>query len=209
MEDKKLIAKKRNQEGSSNARRLRGAGRLPGVVYGADKDPVSVAVDIHDFEQILHHHTSKSMIIDIAVEGEADMSVLVKEVQHHPVTSELVHVDFMRVQADRPIHVDIEIQLVGDAAGVKLGGLLDQVMHTIGVECLPADLVEKFEVNVSELAIGQSLHVSDLNLGAKYKVLVDDAAIVASVSGPTVEAEAEGEGEAAAEPEVITAKKVE
>lgn len=209
MEDKKLIAKKRDQEGSNNARRLRGTGRLPGVVYGADKDPVSVAVDVHDFEQILHHHASESMIINIAVEGEGDMSVLVKEVQHHPVTSELVHVDFMRVQADRPIHVDIEIQLVGDAAGVKLGGLLDQVMHTIGVECLPADLVEKFEVNVSELAIGQSLHVSDLNLGAKYKVLVDDAAIVASVSGPTVEDEAEGEGAAAAEPEVITAKKAE
>lgn len=207
MEDKKMIAKKRNQEGSNNARRLRGAGRLPGVVYGADKDPVSVAVDVHDFEQILHHHASESMIINIAVEGEGDMSVLVKDVQHHPVTSELVHVDFMRVEADRPIHVDIEIELVGDAAGVKIGGLLDQVMHTIGVECLPADLVEKFEVNVSELAIGQSLHVSDLNLGAKYKVLVDPAAIVVSVSGPTVEAEAEGE--ASAEPEVITAKKAE
>lgn len=176
-------------------------------MYGADKDPVSVAVDVHDFEQILHHHASESMIINIAVEGEGDMSVLVKDVQHHPVTSELVHVDFMRVEADRPIHVDIEIELVGDAAGVKIGGLLDQVMHTIGVECLPADLVEKFEVNVSELAIGQSLHVSDLNLGAKYKVLVDPAAIVVSVSGPTVEAE--GEGEASAEPEVITAKKAE
>ncbi|NLX25989.1 MAG: 50S ribosomal protein L25 [Lentisphaerae bacterium] len=209
MEDKKLIAKKRDQEGSNNARRLRGAGRLPGVVYGADKDPVSVAVDVHDFEQILHHHASESMIIDIAVEGEGDMSVLVKEVQHHPVTSELVHVDFMRVEADRPISVDIEIELVGDAAGVKAGGVLDQVMHSIGVECLPADLVEKFEINVAKLEIGQALHVSDLKLDAKYKVLVDDEAIVASVSGPTVEAEAESEGEASAEPEVIGEKKAE
>jgi large subunit ribosomal protein L25 len=137
------------------------------------------------------------------------MSVLVKEVQHHPVTSELVHVDFMRVEADRPISVDIEIELVGDAAGVKAGGVLDQVMHSIGVECLPADLVEKFEINVAKLEIGQALHVSDLKLDAKYKVLVDDEAIVASVSGPTVEAEAESEGEASAEPEVIGEKKAE
>ncbi|MBN2703945.1 MAG: 50S ribosomal protein L25 [Pontiellaceae bacterium] len=207
MEDKKLIAKKRDLEGSGNARRLRGAGSLPGVVYGADKDPVSVLVDIHDFGQILHHHTSESLIIDITVEGEGEMSVLVKEVQHHPVTSELMHVDFMRVEADRPIHVDIEIELVGDAAGVKSGGLLDQVMHTIGVECLPADLVEKFEINVARLEIGQALHVSDLKLDAKYKVLVDDEAIVASISGPTAEADEEEEG--ASEPEVIGEKKAE
>ncbi|MBN2685720.1 MAG: 50S ribosomal protein L25 [Pontiellaceae bacterium] len=206
MEDKKLIAKKRDLEGSSNARRLRGAGSLPGVVYGADKDPVSVVVDMHDFEQVLHHHTSESLIINIAVEGEGDMSVLVKEVQHHPVTSELVHVDFMRVEADRPIHVDIEIELVGDAAGVKVGGIMDQIMHSIGVECLPADLVEKFEIDVSGLKIGQALHVSDLKLSDKYKVLVDDEAIVASVSGPTAEAD---DDEGASEPEVIGAKKAE
>jgi large subunit ribosomal protein L25 len=160
MEDNKLIVKKRDLEGSSIARRLRGAGSLPGVVYGADKDPVSVVVNMHHFEQVLHHHTSESMIINISIDGE-DLSVLVKDVQHHPVTSELIHVDFMRVEAGRPIHVDIEIELVGDAVGVKAGGVLDQVMHTIGVECLPADLVEKFKVNVVGLEIGQALHVSD------------------------------------------------
>jgi len=204
MEDKKLIATKRSLDGSSNARRMRGAGNLPGVVYGAGKDPVSIEVNAHDFELILHHHTSESLIIAINLEGEGDMSVLVKDVQHHPVTSDLLHVDFMRVEANKPIHVDIAIELVGESKGVKAGGILDQVMHAISVECLPGDLVESFEVNVSALEIGQSLHVSDLALGGKYKLLVDDEAIVAAVSGP--QAEEEEEAEEATEPEVIGAK---
>ena len=208
MEDKKLIAKKRGLEGSSNARRMRHTGNLPGVVYGSDKSPVSIEVDLHDFEQILHHHTSESLLIDIHLEGEGDLSVLVKDVQHHPVTSELMHVDLMRVQADKPISVDIALELVGEAAGVKAGGILDHTMHSIAVECLPGDLVESFEVDVSGLEIGQQLQVSDLNLDSKFKLLVDEESIVAGVSGPQAEEEEEEEEvEAATEPEVITEKK--
>ncbi|MBN2162823.1 MAG: 50S ribosomal protein L25 [Pontiellaceae bacterium] len=206
MEDTKLIAKKRELEGTANVRRLRSAGSLPGVVYGADKDPVSVVVDLHDFEQILHHHTSESLIIAIELEGEGDMSVLVKDVQHHPVTSDLLHVDMMRVEANRPITVDVAIEVAGEAAGVKAGGILDLVMHSISVECLPADLVECFDIDVSKLGIGQSLHVSDLDLGDKYKVLVDGEAIVASITGPQSDSDDEDEG---SEPEVIGAKKAE
>jgi len=207
MEDKKLIAKKRDLAGSSNARRMRHTGSLPGVIYGSDKAPVSIEVNAHDFEQILHHHTSESLLIAINLEGEGDLSVLVKEVQHHPVTSDLMHIDLMRVEANKPIHVDIAIELVGEAKGVKVGGILDHVMHSIAVECLPGDLVEAFEIDVSKLEIGDSLHVSDLNLGSKYKILVDETAIVAGVSGPQAEVEEEEEGEGAAEPEVITEKK--
>ncbi len=211
MEDKKLIAKKRDLQGSSNARRLRDSGNLPGVVYGSGNEPVSVLVDLHDFEQILHHHASESMLIDIELEGEGDVAVLVKDVQHHPVTSDLVHVDLMRVQANKPIAVDIALELVGESAGVKAGGILDHVMHSISVECLPADLTEGFDVDVSKLEIGQSLHVSDLNLGDKYKLLVDDEAIVAAVHGPRAEEEEAEEGEegaeGAAEPELVNSKK--
>lgn len=210
MEDKKLFAKKRDLQGTSNARRLRGAGVLPGVVYGSESEPVSVLVDLHDFEQILHHHASESLLIDIDLEGEGQVSVLVKDVQHHPVTSDLMHVDLMRVQANKPIAVDIALELAGESAGVKVGGILDHVMHSISVECLPADLVENFKLDVSGLEIGDSLKVSDLNLGAQYKVLVDEEAIVAAVHGPHVEEEEPEEGEeAAAEPEVIGKKAAE
>ena len=207
--ENKLIAKKRSLEGSSNARRMRATGNLPGVVYGSEKAPVSIEVDTHAFEQILHHHASESLLIDISLEGEGDLSVLVKDVQHHPVSSELIHVDLLRVEANKPISVDIALEVIGEAAGVKAGGILDHTMHSIAVECLPGDLVEAFEVDVSDLEIGQQLQVSDLNLDSKYKLLVDEESIVAGVSGPQAEEEEEVEEaeEGATEPEVITEKK--
>lgn len=208
MEDIKLIAKKRSLEGSSNARRMRSVGNLPGVIYGSAREPVSVQVNTHAFEEILHHHTSENLIINIELEGEGDMSVLVKAVQHHPVTSELLHLDMQRVDANKTIHVDIPLELIGESLGVKAGGILERVMHSIAVECLPASLVEAFEVNVSALQIGQSLHVSDLNLGSQYKLLVDEEAIVAAVAAPRVEEEVEVEAEeAVAEPELVSVKK--
>jgi large subunit ribosomal protein L25 len=206
MEDAKLIAKKRSLEGTGNARRLRKTGALPAVVYGGEKEPVSIEINAHDFEQILHHHTSESLLIKIDLEGEGETSVLVKEVEHHPVTSELMHVDLMRVLANKPIHVEIQIELVGDAVGVKAGGLLDHVMHSVDVECLPGDLVESFDVDVSALGIGDALHVSDLKLGGKFKLLVDEDSIVALVAAPRTEEEEEGEA-VSGEPEVITEKK--
>lgn len=208
MEDIKLIAKKRELDGSSNARRLRGEGSLPGVVYGGDKEPVSVMVDTHDLEQILHHHASESVMIEIDLEGEGDTRVLVKEIQHHPVTSDLVHVDMQRVVAGQTMNVDIQIELVGEAAGVKAGGTLDHVMHSISVECLPKDIVEAIEVDVSDLEIGQNLHVSDLGIDDTFKVLVDSDAIVCGVSGPMAEVD-EDEEAAAGEPEVLTEKNAE
>ncbi len=211
MENTKLIAKKRNLEGTSNARRIRKTGALPAVIFGAEKEPVSVEIDTHDFEQILHHSASESMLIEIEIEGEGNTRVLVKDVQHHPVTSDLLHVDLMRVTAGKPINVEIQLELVGEAEGVKAGGTVDHVMHSISVECLPKDLVEKIEIDISEMEIGDALHVSDLGLGDKFKSLVDETAIVATVAAPRAEEEEE-EGEevaadASAEPEVITEKK--
>ncbi len=209
MEDTKLIAKKRTLDGTSNVRRLRKTGALPGVIYGAEKEPASIHLVAHDFEQLLHHHTSESLLVDIELEGEGDISVLVKDVQHHPVTGDLVHVDLFRVDANKAIHVEIPLELTGEAAGVKAGGSVDHVMHAIAVECLPGDLVESIEVDISALEIGQSLHVSDLKIDSKLTLLVDADSIVASVASPRAEEEEEAvEGEAGAdEPEVITEKK--
>lgn len=210
MKDVKLIAKKRTLEGSRNARRLRSAGSLPVVIYGAKKEPVSVEVNTHDFEQILHHAASESVIIEIDLEGEGNVSVLVKDVQHHPVTSDLLHVDLLRIVAGQAIHVNILLELVGEPVGVKEGGLLDQVMHSIAIECLPKNLVEAIEVDVSGLEIGDTLCVSDLDLGDKLTALVDSDAIVVSVATPRAEEDSEeevSEGDASAEPEVISEKK--
>lgn len=212
MEETKLIAKKRDLQGSANARRMRKAGNLPAVVYGEGKEATPVQVETHVFEQLLHHHASETMLVDIEIEGEGTASVLVKDVQHHPVTSELIHVDLQKVAADKPIQVEIALDITGEAAGVKAGGVMEVIMHVIAVECLPGDLVESVEVDVSELEIGATLHVSDLTLDSKLKLLSDPEAIVLSVAEPRIEEEPEeeeGEEAADAEPEVISEKKSE
>ena len=210
MEDSKLIAKKRDLQGSANSRRLRKAGNLPGVIYGDGKEATPILLNMHDFEQLLHHHTSETVLVDIAIEGEGEISALVKDVQHHPVTGDLVHVDLQKMDAKKVIQVEIQVELVGEANGVKAGGILDLVMHTISIECLPGDLSESIEINVSEMEIGDALHLGDLELDSKFKVLGDTESIVVSVSEPHVETEEDEDedvGAATAEPEVISEKK--
>jgi large subunit ribosomal protein L25 len=212
MEDTKLIAKKRDLQGSSNSRRLRKTGNLPAVIYGEGKDATAIQLETHAFEQLLHHHASETILVEIELEGEGVISALVKDVQHHPVSSDLVHVDLQKVIAGKLMQVDIAVELNGEAAGVKAGGTLDHVMHSITVECFPRHIVESVEIDVSEMEIGTALYVSDLDLGADFKVLADAEAIVASVAEPRVEEEEEAEegvsaDAADAEPEVINEKK--
>ena len=206
MEAQQISVKKRSLEGSSASRRMRHAGLLPGVIYGADVNPLAVELEMHAVEQVLHHHASETILVDIDLEGEGSVSVLLKEVQHHPVSGALLHVDLQRVAANQTLQVEVPLELVGEPEGVKMGGLLDQVMHTILVECLPADLPETVNMDVSELEIGSALHVSDLKLGNKVVILSDADAVVASVSAPKVELEEDEDEDVGAEPEVITEK---
>jgi large subunit ribosomal protein L25 len=210
MKDTKLSAKKRDLQGSSNSRRLRKTGSLPGVIYGEGKEATAIQLDTHAFEQLLHHHASETVLVEIDLEGEGVISALVKDVQHHSVSSALIHVDLQKVIAGKLMQVDIAVELSGEAAGVKSGGVLDHVMHSITVECFPRHIVESVEIDVSEMEIGTALHVSDLDLGANFKIMADEDAIVAAVAEPRVEVEEEEEevsADAAAEPEVINEKK--
>jgi large subunit ribosomal protein L25 len=210
MENTKLIGKNRDLRGSSNARRLRNTGKLPCVVYGEGKEATAIEIETHAFEQLLHHHASDTMITEIALEEGGEIQVLVKDVQRHPVSGDVLHVDLLKIVAGQVIQVDILLELVGEAAGVKEGGVIEQVMHALAIECLPQDLMESIQVDVSEMEIGDTLTIADLNLGGKFKTLVEDDAIVASVAEPRAEEEPEEEvveGVEGAEPEVITEKK--
>jgi len=188
MEETKLILKKRTNQGSANARRLRRSGNLPGIVYGGGKEALPVEMDTHAFELILQHHTSETMLLEVILDKK-DARMLVKDVQHHPVNGELLHVDFQKVDSKQTLRVDLMIQLVGESAGVKAGGILEQVLHEIVVECLPDDLMETLEVDISALEIGDALHVSDLNLSDKFKIQSDPSSIIATVAEPRVEQE--------------------
>ena len=205
----KLNIKKRNNQGSSSSRRMRSEGILPGIMYGSDNEPNLVEMNLHQVEQILKNHNSDTILIEVDVENEGSTRVLMKEVQYHPVTSSILHVDLQKVVAGKPIHVDIAVELKGEPEGVNSGVLLDHITHSISIECLPKDMISSIEVDISNLDIGNSLSISDISVPPKIKILSDENLIIVSVSAPkvndTVEDE-ETEDEESSEPEVINEK---
>ena len=206
MEAQRISVKKRGLEGTSSSRRMRRDGILPGVIYGTKSESMAIELESHVIEQVLNHHLSETILVEVDLEGEGNVSVLLKEVQHHPVSGALIHVDLQRVAANQKLQVEVSLELLGEPEGVKAGGRLDHVMHSILIECLPADLPEKIDVDVSHLEIGNAIHVSDIKCNDKILILSDMDAIVANVLAPKVEEEVEIEDDVEAEPEVITEK---
>ncbi|MCE9613717.1 MAG: 50S ribosomal protein L25 [Lentisphaerae bacterium] len=208
-----VLATKREKTGSAEARRLRKAGKLPAVIYNNKGESKLIQVVMHDFERMLHHHTSENLIVDVVVDGQPLGKALLKEVQHDPVTGSLVHVDLVEISMTQKLRVNIAITPVGQPVGVEAGGIMEQVLRYLEVECLPADLVEDFKVDVGHLKIGDSLLVRDLTVGEKYHVLTNGALAVIAVAQPKEEEEATPEAaaaaEGAAEPEVIAKGKKE
>ena len=205
----KLNIKKRNIQGSSSSRRMRSEGILPGIMYGSDNEPNLVEMNLHQVEQILKNHNSDTILIEVDVENEGSARVLMKEIQYHPVTSSILHVDLQKVVAGKPIQVDIAVELKGEPEGVKSGGLLDHITHSVSIECLPKDMISSIEVDISNLDIGNSLSISDISVPPEIKILSDENLIIVSVSAPkvndTVEDE-ETEDQESSEPEVINEK---
>ena len=212
-----LEANIRDTRGKNEARRLRAAGRVPAVVYGEhgqDSDTRAIAVDPKTLLRILHSEAGANTLIALRVEGGGESQVLIKEYQLDPVTHQLLHADFYRVALDRPITVTVPIVLRGEARGVKQqGGLLDFVHREIEIEVLPTDIPENFEVDVSELMLGQSIRLRDIATGAKWKPISDLDLMLVHVVTPKAEEAAPVDAAAApvvpAEPEVIKKGKVE
>ena len=206
----KLIVKKRNNQGTSSSRRMRSDGLLPGIIYGSDKDSDIVEMNLNQVEKILKNHSSDSVLIEVDLEDEGSVRVLLKEVQYHPVTSSILHVDLQRVVAGKPIQVDVAIELNGEPEGVKSGGIIDHKIHSLSVECLPKDMIESIPVDITNLEIGDSLTVSDITVTSKIKILTDENSQVISINAPKVidsgDEETEEADDTSAEPEVITEK---
>lgn len=207
--DVEVAAKLREAGGSSQVRKIRQEGWIPGVVYSATRESTAIQINEHDFELMLSHHGSESMMIGLSLDGGKSTQVLLKEVQHHPIDGHVLHVDFHAVDVSKKLVVNIPVELVGDSKGVLEGGVLDHSMREIEVECLPADIVEQFEVDVSALEIGDNLIVADMDIDTeKYTVMSDADLAVASVVPPRkleeeIEPEEDVLEEGAAEPEVI------
>lgn len=209
----KVEAQPRQDKGTAAMGRLRRKGFVPAVVYGAGRDNLLIQLNEHDFIQILKGHASENLIMDLEVAGEKQHKVLLKDVQHHPVTGNIIHADFYEISMTQKLRVEIPLRLVGDPVGVtQQGGILEHLLRAVTVECLPADIIESFDVDVAALDIGHSLSVSDVKLDtAKYTVISAADLAVARVAAPRAEEEVapEAAAEGAAEPEVLTEKKVE
>ncbi|HEX5044249.1 MAG TPA: 50S ribosomal protein L25 [Candidatus Polarisedimenticolaceae bacterium] len=197
----------RTDLGKNAAGRLRRAGKVPGIVYGLDRPPFAVTVNPRRLTEVLRLETGKNTILNLSLVGQdRTRAVMIREIQRDPVTELPVHVDFVRVDLERAITVAVPIRLLGTPVGVKTeGGLLEFVTREIDVECLPGDIPEHVDVDVSELHVNQNVHVSDLGVGERIKVLTSMDTIVALVAVPKEEAAPAVEEAAAApaEPEVI------
>jgi large subunit ribosomal protein L25 len=214
-----LDAVKRNTKGKNEARRLRAAGKIPATVYGAQKTgdlpaPESVSVDPKPFLRILHSASGFNTLITLNVEGGTNSRVLAKNVQLDPISHHPLHADFYRVNMERKIQVTVPVLLKGESRGVKVdGGVLDFVQREIEVEVLPADIPDSIEVDITNLGIGDSVHVRDFAGSASWTPITDpDQMIVHIISIKVAEEAVAADGAApaasaatagAAEPEVI------
>jgi large subunit ribosomal protein L25 len=210
-----LEAKKRDGRGKNEARRLRAAGRVPAVVYGARKagqapEGVPVAVDPKEVLRILHSESGANTLINLKLDG-GESRVMVRDYQLDPVSHALLHADFYQLAMDRAMVVTVPIVIKGESAGVKQqGGLLDFVTRDIQVQCLPVDIPERIEVDVTELMLHQSVRVRDLPVSPKWKPVTDGDTMLVHIIVPKAEEVATPTAEAAAapaaagtEPEVI------
>jgi large subunit ribosomal protein L25 len=190
----------RSTLGKRNNRRLRRSGHIPAVLYGHGQDSVSLAVPKSAIEGALRHH---SRLVDLA--GAANESALISDIQWDTFGLEVLHVDFTRASADERIEVEVSIELKGQAAGAKEGGIVEQVLREVQIECPAGSIPEKLVLNISNLALGGSLMCKDLSLPEGATLLTDEDEMIVHCVTPRDEEEGAGIGEGA-EPELIGRK---
>jgi large subunit ribosomal protein L25 len=204
-----VVATPRDGKFNKNAaRRVRAAGKIPAVVYGAGQEPVAVAVDPKVITKILHSETGHNTIFDLAIEGGAGTKAMIVDWQHEPIKGKLLHIDLKRIAMDKVMRVSVPIQLVGTPIGVKnQGGILEHVLREVEIECLPADIPSHLDVDVTGMELHGLIHVSDLPHSGSIKFLADEDATVAHVTIIKEEAAPAAEEVAAAPSEPEVAKK--
>ncbi|HET6616805.1 MAG TPA: 50S ribosomal protein L25/general stress protein Ctc [Gemmatimonadota bacterium] len=199
-----ISARTREETGKGAARSSRREGRIPGVLYGHGEESVSLSVDANELQKLVHSISIENTIVDLDIGKGDPYKVLIREVQRHPFRDEFIHIDFFHVAMDEKIQVEIPIVLIGTPTGVKnKGGVMDHQLRELEVFCLPGNIPEKVEIDVSDLDIGDSIHVSDIQL-PDVEVLTDlDRAVVAVLAPTVIEVEEAAAEEAILEPEVI------
>ena len=205
-----VTAEVRSSRGKNEARRTRRSGMIPGVVYGAFKDPVSIAVNPREILRVVHSSTGFNTIFNLAVDGDST-PVMVVDQQVDPIKGTLLHADFKRIDLTKRIKISVPVHTSGEPRGVKVqGGLLEIITRAVEIECLPDDIPESFTMDVTDLMIGQSKRASDIAMGGSMRLVSAPESVIAHVvtlraEEATTEAAATPEAAATggAEPEVI------
>ena len=204
----KLTAERRTATGRSAVRKLKAAGSVPAVIYGAKDKPETLQVSKRDINAMLSHAAGENILVELEIGGKSRLA-LVQEVQHAPLGGAILHIDFHAVSMDEVIDADVPLEPTGIANGVKnMGGLLEQNLRSLAIECLPRDLPDVITVDVSAMDIGDAIHVREIQLPAGVTTRVQPDLTVFSVLAPTVEEEpVAATAEAPTGPEVIREKK--
>ena len=194
MKEVALAASSRQARGKGGARQSRMAGNIPAVVYGPETDPLPIEVSEKDLRSAVKEASSMSAIFDLNVDGKNN-KVLIRELQRDPITLKITHIDFHAISMNKPINLNIPLTIIGTAEGVKVeGGILQTTMREVEISCLPKDIPDKVEIDVSELNVGDSIHVRDLEI-PNATILAEEQRTIAVVQAPTVIVEPTVEGE--------------
>lgn len=185
-----LVAQPRTVSGTGAVKRLRNTGSTPAVVYGRKVAPLNVQVDTKTFTKILQGSASDNILVSLKLDSGEQLA-LVQEVQHDHLKGGITHVDFHAIAMDEEIHAEVPVEIVGEAPGLKFGGLVEAIHHTLEVRCLPKDLPEHITVDVSSLELGKAIHVGEITFpeGVRPKLAAD--VVVVMCEEPKVEAEPE------------------
>ncbi|MEO5510712.1 MAG: 50S ribosomal protein L25 [Longimicrobiales bacterium] len=202
MAQAKLAAVARQDMGKGVARKLRAAGKVPAVMYGHGETTRSLTVDAHELQLLFSKVHWENTLIQLDIGGES-VSTLVREVQSHAYKSDILHVDFYQIHANEALEVEIPVRLLGTPAGIKLGGMLSHSINDLMVRCLPANIPDHIDVDVSHLGLNEAVHVSDLKLPAGVESVIEGDRVVCVVNPPSVVAADEPAVPAPGEPEVI------
>ena len=200
MSDVTLAAEERTDRGSRNAGRLRRDGKLPAIVYGLDAEPEAISVPAREFGRVLHSDTGANTLITLQI-GATQVLTLARQIQRHPVRGDVTHVDFVRINRNVAVQAEVTVHLVGEAVGVRNGGLLEQLLFNLTVEARPADIPTSIEFDVSDIDMAGQVHVGDLPLPAGVVALQESDVLIAQITalrGREAGEAAEGSAEASA-----------
>jgi large subunit ribosomal protein L25 len=209
MAEATLKAQIRDGKGKQVSKHLRKEGRIPGVLYGPGETPSLLSLDSKEFLNLLHSF-GRNVVVDLSVGNKKkNVKAFIYEIQHDPLSGEIIHIDMKHISLKEKIHVNVPIHIAGIPFGVKNeGGILEHIMHSVEISCLPSDIPDKIELDVSNIHTGEGIHVKDL-VHEKFEILAESEAIVVHVVAPKIVAVAEPTEVGQAEPEVIGEKKEE